>query len=301
MADWSKILSRGNVEDRRGFAPVAGGISLTAVAVLFAFNLLTGGDLTDFLNLVVNNPVQTTQTQKVTEQFDGNDEYQEFASTVLGSNNDVWTQIFARNNLQYDAPKLVLFRTATDSACGVSSSQVGPHYCPLDETIYIDETFFDELTSRLGAQGGDVAEAYVISHEVGHHIQNKLGVLESRSTNQDSINVELQADCYAGLWAHTLRDDGIFETGEIREAMDAAAAVGDDRIQERVTGQINPESWTHGSSEQRVEWFTKGYDTGSPTACNTFLPHQKRSALHREPYQSIVAVHGSLYTLMMIK
>ncbi len=269
MADWSKILSRGEVEDRRGFAPVAGGISLTAVALLFAFNLLTGGDLNDFLNLVVQNPIQTTQTQKVTDQFDGTDSYEEFASIILGSNNDVWNQIFARNNLQYDPPRLVLFRTATESACGVASAQVGPHYCPLDETIYIDETFFDELTNRLGAQGGDVAEAYVLSHEVGHHVQNKLGVLEGRSTNQDSIAIELQADCYAGLWANTLRDDGIFETGEIREAMDAAAAVGDDRIQERVIGQVNPESWTHGSSEQRVEWFTIGYDSGSPQACST--------------------------------
>jgi predicted metalloprotease len=270
MADWGKILSRGNVEDRRGFAPVAGGLSLTGLALIVAFNFLTGGDLSDLLQMVVNNPPVQTESRQVTNQYDGNDEYEQFASTVLGSNDDVWEQKFVDADLTYAPPRLVLFRTATESACGTASSQVGPHYCPLDQTIYIDETFFDELTNRLGAQGGDVAEAYVISHEVGHHVQNQLQVLDNRNSNEDSIRVELQADCYAGVWANSLRDENVFEPGEIQEAMDAAAAVGDDRIQERVTGQINPERWTHGSSADRMKWFATGYETGSVSRCNTF-------------------------------
>jgi predicted metalloprotease len=173
---------------------------------------------------------------------------------------------------------LVLFRTATNSACGTATSQIGPHYCPLDSTIYLDETFFDELTNRLGATGGDVAEAYVIAHEVGHHVQNELGIMNRVQTQQQalpsqanelSVQLELQADCFAGLWAHSIRDIGVFETNEIREAMDAAAAVGDDRIQERTQGYVNPENWTHGSSDQRVEWFNKGYQTGELSACNS--------------------------------
>lgn len=167
----------------------------------------------------------------------------------LGQNNDMWAQIFAENNRSY-TPTLVLFRQATTSSCGTATSQVGPHYCPLDQTIYLDETFFDELRNRFGAQGGDVAEAYVISHEVGHHAQNELGIMNqvnNTGDNKASIQLELQADCFAGLWAHSIRDLGVFGPGEIREAMDAAATVGDDRIQERVTGYINPESWTHGS------------------------------------------------------
>jgi predicted metalloprotease len=279
MADWGRIRSRGNVEDRRGFAPVAGGLSLTTVALIVAFNYFTGGDLGTLLQHLGSAATTTTETRRVTDQYDGEDSYERFASQVLGSNNDIWRTTFDRLGEEYPEPRLVLFRTATESACGTATSQVGPHYCPLDETIYIDETFFDELTSRLGAQGGDVAEAYVIAHEVGHHVQNKLGTLQQVQSaqqydpdggNEGSIRLELQADCYAGIWANALNDDAVFEPGEIREAMDAAAAVGDDRIQERVTGQVNPETWTHGSSDQRVEWFTRGYQTGSLEACDTF-------------------------------
>ena len=163
--------------------------------------------------------------------------------------------------------------------CGTATSQVGPHYCPLDKTIYLDETFFDELTNRFGAQGGDVAEAYVIAHEVGHHAQNELGIMtqvydmresDPQGADSASVKLELQADCFAGLWAHSIKDIGVFEAGEIREAIDAAAAVGDDRIQEKVTGYVNPESWTHGSSAQRAEWFNRGYEEGQLAACETF-------------------------------
>ncbi len=275
MANWGRILSRGNVEDRRSFAPAAvGGLSITGVAILLLFNFLAGGDPVDVLNQLQNVPIETQQEVKGLE-FDGQDSYEVFASTVLGSNNDMWQSIAGRTNQSYIPPKLVLFRVATQSGCGTATSEVGPHYCPLDQTIYLDETFFDELKNRLGAKGGDVAEAYVIAHEVGHHAQQQLGIMQHvRESTQDpnelSINLELQADCFAGLWANSIKDKEVFEPGEIEEAMDAASAVGDDRIQSKVTGQINPETWTHGSSQQRRNWFTKGYQSANLAACNTF-------------------------------
>lgn len=267
MADWKKIISRGDVEDRRGFAPAVGGLSLTGIALLFAINYLMGGDPADVLNQLQNVSTTSQQQYVDTTEFEGEDTYEVFASTVLGSNNELWTEIFNQQGKTYQPPKLVLFRTATESSCGTATSQVGPHYCPLDKTIYLDETFFDELTNRLGAQGGDVAEAYVIAHEVGHHAQNELGLLDSGTSNEESIQTELQADCFAGLWAHSIRDLGVFQPDEVGEAMDAAAAVGDDRIQETINGSVNPETWTHGSSTQRVTSFNAGFEQGRFDAC----------------------------------
>lgn len=271
MALWDKLSSRGRVEDRRSFSPTLGGLSLTGVALLVAANLLLGGEVDVGQVLGELQQLQLdTQQQTTSPEFEGEDSYEVFASTVLGSNNDLWRSIFSKNNKTYVEPTLVLFRTATRSACGVATSQVGPHYCPLDKTIYVDETFFEELQNRFGANGGDVAEAYVIAHEVGHHIQNELGILDQAHKGDDSVKVELQADCFAGMWANSIKDKGVFQPGEISEAMDAAAAVGDDRIQEKVTGQINPETWTHGSSDQRVSWFTRGFENGTLSSCNTF-------------------------------
>lgn len=272
MANWGNISSRGNVEDRRGFAPVAiGGLSLTGVAIVFLFNFLTGGDVGDAFQMIQQLPTEQRQGPD-TSQYAGEDSYEVFASTVLGSNNDLWSRTFAQQNQQYIQPKLVLFRTATESGCGTATSDVGPHYCPIDQTVYLDETFFDELTSRFGAEGGDVAQAYVIAHEVGHHAQNLLGRMDGGNygDNEYSVRLELQADCYAGMWANSIRDKNVLGPNEIEEAMDAAAAVGDDRIQKRATGRVNPETWTHGSSAQRVSWFNKGYESGSLAACNTF-------------------------------
>jgi uncharacterized protein len=268
MANWGKILSRGDVEDRRSMRPAAiGGIGLTGVLVLMGINLLLGGNPLDMLNQLQDIPID--QEQNVDNSlYEGDDSYEVFVSTVLGSNNDMWKQTFNKLNKTYIEPKLVLFRTATESACGYASSQVGPHYCPDDETIYLDETFFQELTNRFGAKGGDVAEAYVISHEVGHHAQNLLDLLQSDEGNLGSIKTELQADCFAGLWANSIKDKGVFEPGEIREAMDAASAVGDDRIQKEETGYVNPETWTHGSSQERLASFDKGYETGSFSSCS---------------------------------
>ena len=256
-----------------------GGIGGLGAIVILLFVLFAGGG--SGLDQVMNQLQETQQPSQQPEEFQGEDDYEVFASTVLGSTDEVWDEIFAASGLDYVEPTLVLFRGSTQSACGGANSAVGPHYCPLDETIYLDETFFDEMTVRLGATGGDVAEAYVIAHEVGHHVQNRIGLMdEVRSAQQSagsqeqanelSVRLELQADCFAGIWAFSLRDAGVFLPGEIDEAIDAAASVGDDRIQERVEGQITPERWTHGSSAQRVEWFTTGFETGDPSACDTF-------------------------------
>jgi uncharacterized protein len=276
MANWGRILSRGNVEDRRSMVPVAaGGISLTGLALLLLFNVLSGGDLGDVLSQVDTQPVQDYQ-QLDKSAFEGEDSYEIFASKVLGSNNDLWTQKFKEQNVTYTPPKLVLFRQATDSNCGTATSSIGPHYCPLDRTIYLDETFFDELTNRLGAQGGDVAEAYVISHEVGHHAQNELGIMNQAGTltggesNTTSVKLELQADCFAGMWLNSIKHLDVLEPGEVYEAMNAAESVGDDRIQKRTQGYVNQEEWTHGSAKDRVTWFNKGYQSGSLAECDTF-------------------------------
>lgn len=277
MALWDRIKSRGNVEDRRSMAPVVGGLGISGLALVLIFNILTGGeiDIGEVLGQIEQSQFEN-RSEITDDAFQGADDYEIFASTVLGSNNDMWDSLFSKNNQTYTEPTLVLFRSATRSSCGDATSSVGPHYCMLDNTIYLDETFFDVLTSRLDAQGGDVAEAYVIAHEVGHHVQKELGIMQkvinnqTRNSNDLAIKLELQADCFAGLWANSIKDRGVFEPGEIREALDAAAAVGDDRIQEKVTGYINPESWTHGSSEQRVTWFLRGFEGGSYDVCDTF-------------------------------
>ena len=205
------------------------------------------------------------------------DESEAFVRSVLGSTEDVWERIFRDSGREYPKPTLVLFTDSTNSACGGATSRIGPHYCPVDRTIYIDRDFFRDLEVRFGASGGDFAEAYVIAHEVAHHVQHTLGIMdEMRAAQQSdpgtanalSVSLELQADCFAGVWASRLV--GVLEPGDIQEGLDAAAAVGDDRIQETMTGRVNPESWTHGSSQQRVDWFTAGYETGDPNTCDTF-------------------------------
>lgn len=281
MARWQKLGTRGNVTDRRGLGGpgiAVGGLGGVGLIIFLVISLLGGGSgLEDVLGQLAT-PAQPVEQSA---DFEGLDDYELFTSTVLGSTDETWSTIFEGSGLTYQLPELILFRGSTDSACGVASSAVGPHYCPLNETIYLDETFFDELTTRFGAEGGDVAEAYVIAHEVGHHVQKRLGVMDQvqalqqqassqAEVNELSVQLELQADCFAGIWANSIRSEGVFLPGEINEALDAAAAVGDDRIQQAVTGQVSPESWTHGSSDQRVEWFTVGFDSGDPSACDTF-------------------------------
>jgi predicted metalloprotease len=182
---------------------------------------------------------------------------------------DMWTNLFERAGREYRSSTLVLFSQGTQGGCGFASSEVGPHYCPRDERVYIDLTFFRELKERFGAPG-DFAQFYVIAHEVGHHVQNVLGINDRVENREDSIRLELQADCLAGVWAYTAEQRGLLDPGDVREALGAAAAVGDDRIQEKTTGRVDPESWTHGSAEQRMKWLTRGMRDGDPAACDTF-------------------------------
>lgn len=275
MAYWDKLTRRGNIEDRRGqAAAIGGGLGVVGIVASLLYSFLSGTPIDVGQILTQLQTTQSSQSALTTEDFAGADNYEVFASTVLGSTTDVWKNVFEQNGEIYTEPRLVLFRTATASSCGVATSDVGPHYCPADQTIYIDETFFTELQQRFKAKGGDVAEAYVIAHEVGHHVQHELGIMDQLqqqgNSNEASINLELQADCFAGIWANSVADLGIFQPGEINEAIDAASAVGDDRIQQSVQGQVNPETWTHGSSEQRVQWFTTGFESGNPSSCNTF-------------------------------
>jgi predicted metalloprotease len=265
MANWDKITSRGNVDDRRGqMKSGVAGFGLTGILLIMGVTYLMGGNPLNVLTQIdpasLGQPNQTVDVS----QFEGVDSYETFAGKVLGSTNDFWKSALANTTTVYTEPTLVLFRGYTTSGCSGANSASGPHYCPLDNTIYLDETFFAELSANLGAKGGDVAEAYVIAHEVGHHVQNITGTLNETA---DSVQIELQADCYAGAWAGSLKDTGVFELNEITEAMDAAAAVGDDNIQEKTQGEVHPESWTHGSSDARVQAFSTGYETGDYLAC----------------------------------
>lgn len=273
MADWHKITSFGNVEDRRGLSgagALAGGGGLLVILATLGLNLLgvniSPNEIANMADQLGINQVITTEQPP---EFKGQDSYETFAGKVLGSSDDVWADSFSQNGLTYNPPKLVLYRNATMTGCGLGASAVGPFYCPPDSTIYLDETFFDELKRRFGGSTGEVAQAYVIAHEVGRHVQNQLGVFgqSGANTQQGSIQTELQADCYAGIWAYSLGQDGIFKAGEIQQATDAAAAVGDDNIQQKTEGRVTPENWTHGSSQQRVNAFNVGYQSGQPSLC----------------------------------
>lgn len=182
---------------------------------------------------------------------------------------NMWTNLFERAGREYHASTLVLFSQGTQGGCGFASSQVGPHYCPTDEKVYIDLAFFQELKERFGA-AGDFAQFYVVAHEVGHHVQNVLGINDRVENREDSIRLELQADCLAGVWAHSVYARGDLEPGDVEEGLAAAQAVGDDRIQEQAGMTVDPETWTHGSAEQRQRWFERGFESGESSQCNTF-------------------------------
>jgi predicted metalloprotease len=276
MAVWDNLGS-GNVEDRRGMGGVGlgGGGLLIGIVLFFALSYM-GVQVDPALLEQVATSTGSSQSTEQPSEFQGKDSYETFAGAVLGSTNTFWSSKIAT----YSEPKLVLFRDATRSGCGVATSQVGPHYCPADTTIYLDETFFDVLR-QLGGSNGDVAQAYVIAHEVGHHVQNASGTMDSVTNNPNyqwagdnslSVQLELQADCYAGLWANSLKGKGVFDDNEINEAILAAEAVGDDRIQSQTQGTINPETWTHGSSAERVKAFNQGYSIGNLKVCRAYIP-----------------------------
>jgi uncharacterized protein len=266
-----------NVEDRRGMRVsrgFAGGGIGTIVLVLIG--LYFGIDPSVLLqgNIDSAPPVQETRQEGV------NDEMRQFVSSVLASTERTWGEIFRRHGQEYQEPKLVLFSGAVESACGFAQSASGPFYCPQDRRVYIDLEFFRELRDRFKAPG-DFAQAYVIAHEIGHHVQNQLGVmkkageLQSRAgrtqANAVSVRVELQADCLAGIWAGTAnRERKILEEGDVEEGLNAAAQIGDDRIQKRSQGYVVPEGFTHGSAEQRVRWFRRGLESRDLNQCDTF-------------------------------
>ncbi len=279
MANWDKITSMGNVEDRRGMGGagiLAGGGGLIALLITLGLGFfgvnISPDTVQQILGTVESLNGQATTSQTQPPEFAGKDSYEVFSERVLGSTNDTWNGVFGRNNMTYQEPTLVLFRDATRSGCGVATSAVGPHFCPSDGTIYLDETFFDELKQRFGGSNGDVAQAYVIAHEVGHNVQAQLGAFgaDAQMSNAESVQVELQADCYAGIWAYSLKDKDVFKPGDINQAIDAASAVGDDRIQQKAQGYTNPETFTHGSSKQRVAAFERGYTSGQPAQCKNF-------------------------------
>ncbi|BAY16566.1 neutral zinc metallopeptidase family protein [Anabaenopsis circularis NIES-21] len=267
-----------NVEDQRGMrvsAPVVGGgIGALLLSLVVA---LLGGDPRVILEQN-NSPSDRPVTES--PQTPAQDQMADFVSVVLADTEDTWSEIFQQSGEKYVDPKLVLYSNAVESACGFARSAVGPFYCPQDQKVYIDLSFYRDLKNRYQAPG-DFAQAYVIAHEVGHHVQNLLGIsdqvrsLQQRAdqveANQLSVRQELQADCYAGVWAnHAERSRQILETGDVEEALNAASSIGDDRLQEQARGYVVPESFTHGSSAQRVRWFKRGIQTGDPQQCNTF-------------------------------
>lgn len=265
-----------NVEDRRGMGGLAVGGGGIGVVILAIVIYLCGGDPSQLLN---NLPGQgeVQQTQEQTQQPGApktNDAEGSFARSVLGSTEDVWNKILPEQaRTRYRNPTLVLFTNQVNSACGTAGSSTGPFYCPGDQKLYLDFAFFRELKTEFKADG-DFAQAYVIAHEVGHHVQNILGTMDkvnrAGNSNDLSVRLELQADCYAGVWAYYANKQGLVEAGDAEEAIRAAGAVGDDTIQKRAQGYVVPESFTHGSSRERMTWFSKGFQTGDMRQCNTF-------------------------------
>jgi predicted metalloprotease len=253
--------------------PVGGGIG--GLVLLLLFSALTG---TNPLDLISSSSAPQDQTAGTTGLRD-KDPQAEFISVVLADTEETWREVFRKGGQAYVPPVLVLFDGATQSACGVGRSEVGPFYCPTDRKVYLDLSFFRELDQQFGAPG-DFAQAYVVAHEVGHHVQNMLGISEKvtaarsnaggRLANAMSVRLELQADCYAGVWGHYAAQRGLLEPGDAEEGMNAAAAIGDDRLQRMAQGQIVPESFTHGSSADRVRWLRRGLDNGTIDACDTF-------------------------------
>jgi len=273
---WKGRRESSNVEDRRGRAPkviLGGGIG-TVILVLAIYFL--GGDPTQILNNSQLNNSQTTSSYQGTAE---ENELAQFVSVVLAETEDVWTELFRKEGSNYTYPKLVLYSKSVQSACGFAGAATGPFYCPGDNKLYIDLSFFDELQQRFKAPG-DFAMAYVVAHEVGHHVQTLLGITEKvmslrsrlseKEFNKYLIRFELQADYLAGVWAHYVKRMNLLEEGDIDEALNAASAVGDDRIQNSTQGYVVPDSFTHGTSEQRKQWFYKGFRSGDLNGGDTF-------------------------------
>jgi len=285
---WEKGRRSSNVEDRRG-ASGGGGmgagigkLGFGGVAIVMVIGLLLGKNPLEMLGLLAE--IQGDPGQSGSQQGPGpapvDDEASQFVGAILGDTEDVWSTLFAASGSKYQPPALVLFSGSVQSACGGATAAVGPFYCPADRKVYLDTSFFSQMRSQLGG-GGDFAEAYVIAHEVGHHIQTLTGVSAKVNAERQRGSVkgaegllvrqELQADCYAGVWAHHGQQRNAWmEPGDIEEALSTATAIGDDRLQKQATGTVVPDSFSHGSSEQRVRWFRRGFDGGDAGQCDTF-------------------------------
>ncbi len=279
---WQDSRRSENVEDQRGSRIATGPVIGGGVAiVILLVGLLLGGDPATLLETIGGaTSQQTTQTADPAQMSEADARARDFVAAVLGETEDVWRQVFAQNGATYQEPRLVLFSGSTQSACGYASAAVGPFYCSADQRVYLDTEFFSDLERQFGASG-DFAQAYVIAHEIGHHVQNLLGVMDKvdalrqrasqRESNDLSVRLELQADFFAGVWAHYAdRTKNLLEPGDIEEAMNAATAIGDDRIQKQTQGYVVPDAFTHGSSEQRTRWFRRGYETGDIRQGDTF-------------------------------
>jgi predicted metalloprotease len=251
-----------------------GGGAIGIIVLLLVTLLGGGGDLSGLTEVLQPaGEVQPETGNTLDPSVDPEADLARYLEEVLQDNQAMWVGVFEESGLEYRPTNLVVFNSVTGSGCGGAQAQSGPHYCPADELAYMDLDFLGELQRRFGA-AGDTAQAYILAHEVGHHVQHQLGITEqvqSEGTNEASIALELQADCFAGVWMSTLRTGtsaALLESGDLQEALDAAAAVGDDAIQQQTTGQVNPESWTHGSSEQRYQWLNQGFTTGQPGSCD---------------------------------
>jgi uncharacterized protein len=280
-----------NVEDRRGFGGggfrgggggrmIGGGFGLIAVIVI---GLLFGVDPMTLLSQLEGGGTGYVQQDASTQPVPEDDERAQFVSAVLADTEDTWGAIFSARGDTYQEPRLVLFSGRVDSACGMAAAAMGPFYCPRDQRVYIDLSFYDEMKQRFEAPG-DFAQAYVIAHEVGHHVQNLFGIMNQvenatqgmseEQQNEMSVRVELQADCFAGVWAHNANQRNIVEPGDVDEALNAASAIGDDRLQQQSQGRVVPDSFTHGTSAQRARWFKRGMDSGDIDTCDTFEASQ---------------------------
>ncbi|MCH2339287.1 neutral zinc metallopeptidase [Pseudomonas sp. NPDC047963] len=279
---WRKARRSDNVVDARGRSGGIGGgrLTLAGVAIVVVIGLLSGQDPMQILGQLADQSGPTS-TQQSSAPANGDDPQVAFVQSILGDTEDTWRALFQQSGQQYRDPTLVLFRGGVNSACGFANSAVGPFYCPGDQQVYLDLQFFDEMASRFSV-AGDFAQAYVIAHEVGHHVQTLLGVSQQMQAARQRgapmegdhgllVRQELQADCFAGVWAnHAQQRHDWLEEGDLEEALNAANAIGDDRLQQQSQGRVVPDAFTHGTSAQRVRWFRIGFDSGDPTRCDTF-------------------------------
>ena len=275
---WSPGRDSGNVEDRRGMGGMGAPMGIGGSVILLVLSLIFGRDFISGSDADPSAPPAAGGDVAPVNESPNEAKEAQLVRFVFDTAQVTWSQVLSQAGAQWRDAKLVLFRNATQTGCGVGQTAMGPFYCPMDQKIYIDLAFYDDLRSRFGAPG-DFAEAYVITHELGHHVQHLLGtdakVRRAQEQNPDQANalsvaLELQADCYSGVWAAHTKRENILEPGDIDEGLNAAAAVGDDRIQRETTGRVNTDRFTHGSSQQRATWFKRGFTSGDPNSCNTF-------------------------------